>query len=518
MRDLTEPSSDSRLLDVGGLALEVCDLNFGFGETQVLHGLNLQFAKGQVHAVSGENGSGKSTLLGLLSGRLQPWSGNIVVNGEAREFAVPRDAIDAGVALVSQELTLVPQLTIAENLGIGSFRGRSILYRARAIKAELQEFIDLVGLERSVLTRVADLSVHERQLVEIARALATGATTILLDEPTSSLDLAEVAALFRSIRTLKERGYTFLIITHRTRELYEIADTVSVLRDGHVTGTRTIGEMTEDWLVYALVGREMNSFFPERVIDTSAPVVLEVTNLTDATDQLDQATLNVRAGEIVALAGLVGAGRSELLETIYGARPRDGGEVRVAGSLTRGTPGDSLQHGVGMIFEERKHQGIVPQMTLTDNFSLSTQPITVVPRAEERKLFKRWQQQLSIKGESKQQIGTLSGGNQQKVLLARLLEMDPQVLLLDEPTRGVDIGAKVDIYHAIVDAAAKGCAVLLATSEIEEALGLAHRILVLREGAIVGEQLATEASEESIIRSATGLDPQTLSAKEESHG
>lgn len=505
MRDPIAAGPESRDATAGDYAVEVRGLNFGFGDTQVLHGVELRFAPGQVHALAGENGSGKSTLLGLLSGRLQPWAGSVVVGGEERTFSTPRDAIDAGIALVSQELTLVPELTIAENLGIGSFRGRSVIFRARAIEAALQEYIDLVGLDRSVLTRVSDLSVHERQLVEIARALATGATTILLDEPTSSLDLAEVAALFRSIRTLKERGYTFVIITHRTRELHEIADTVSVLRDGHVTGDRPIAEMTEEWLVYAMVGREMNAFFPPRDLGASSTPMLEVVDLTDSTGKLAGASLEVRAGEIVALAGLVGAGRSELLETIYGARGRDGGEVRIGGEATRGTPSDSLANGVGMIFEERKQQGIVPQMTLTDNFALSTQPITIVPRSKERRLFKKWQQQLSIKGESRQPIQTLSGGNQQKVLLARLLEMEPRVLLLDEPTRGVDIGAKVDLYHAIVEAAAKGCAVLLATSEIEEALGLAHRILVLREGAIVDEQQATEASEESIIRAATGL-------------
>lgn len=518
MCDLTITLDAEQQLDTAEYAIEVHSLNFGFGDTQVLHDVSLRFASGQVHALAGENGSGKSTLLGLLSGRLQPWSGAIAVNGEEQAFVAPRDAIEAGVALVSQELTLVPELTIAENLGIGSFRGRSFIFSAKSIRAQLQEYVDLVGLERSVLTRVADLSVHERQLVEIARALATGATTILLDEPTSSLDLAEVAALFRSIRALKARGYTFVIITHRTRELHEVADTVSVLRDGVLTGSRSIAEMTENWLIYAMVGRDMNTMFPQRTFDPTAATVLEVSGLADATGKLAGASFSVRAGEIVAVAGLVGAGRSELLETIYGARQRERGEVRVSGKPTQGRPNDSISHGVGMIFEERKQQGIVPQMTLADNFSLSTQPIAVVPRGKERRLFAKWQQRLSIKGESKQQIATLSGGNQQKVLLARLLEMEPRVLLLDEPTRGVDIGAKVDIYQAIVEAARSGCAVLLATSEIEEALGLAHRILVLREGVIVAEQQATESSEESIIRAATGLTAEALPMKAEAHG
>jgi ABC-type sugar transport system ATPase subunit len=497
-------------------ALELQNIDLGYGNTRVVHSVSLTVRRGTVHAIAGENGSGKSTLLGALSGRLAPWSGEIMVEGESRTFRSPRDAIAAGIALVSQELSFVPELSIAENLGVGSYRGRRLLFRSSEVTADLARFIAMVGLDLPLTKLVGELTTHQCQLVEIARALASGARIILLDEPTSSLDSTEVEKLFACINTLRDQGYAFILITHRSRELHAIADEVSVLRDGRLVDHRPIGEVTDRWLVSSLVGREPSTVFPDRNHLRAGPV-LQVNGLCDTDGRVKHSSFTVHQGEIVALAGLVGAGRSELLETIFGARHRAQGEVLVGQDRLAGNPADSLRCGVAMIFEERKTQGIIPRLSNSDNFGLTSAPLPLVPRQRERNLLSRWKRKLTIKGSERQVIGSLSGGNQQKVLLARALEQNPRVLLLDEPTRGVDVGAKTDIYHAIVEAAAAGCAVLLATSEMEEALGLADRILVLREGQIVDEQIGSMATEESIISVAAGISSQNYASRELAH-
>lgn len=480
-----------------------------FPPTIALDGVDFALAPGEIHSLAGENGSGKSTLLKVLSGALAPDEGEVIIGDHRLALGDVHAAMAAGIALVTQEGSLLPELSVAENVMLGQRhirRGGFIDWAATRRKA--RAVLDLLGLDLDPAAAVSSLPTDRRQMVEIARAVSADAQVLLLDEPTSSLDLNEVGDLFGLLRRLRGEGVGIVFVSHRMSEMTAISDRVTVLRDGRCVGDARMAEVDHAWLVRRMVGRDLTTF-PTRTPRPLGQTVLSVEDLCDAERRVKQASLSVRAGEIVGLAGLVGAGRTELLETIIGARRRIAGSVHVAGQRLTGGPRAALAAGVTMVSEDRKATGAVPEMSLADNMLLSgRQPALRLrrPGAEARTLAP-WMDQLRVRGGSLgDPIGRLSGGNQQKVLLGRSLVTEPTVLLLDEPTRGVDIGAKMEIGALIGQIAGGGAGILLASSELPEILAICHRVLVMRGGAIVAEFDREDMTEERIVREAIGAE------------
>jgi L-arabinose transport system ATP-binding protein len=475
-----------------------------FSGVQALQGVDLEVRAGEVLALMGENGAGKSTLLRVLSGDHEPTSGRMLLDGEPVQFAGPRDANRAGLRVIQQEPEIVPHVSVAENVYLGALprRGRivdrkKLFDRARADLAEY-DFADAVD----PATLGSDLSPAQRQLVEIMRALATDVQVIAFDEPTSSLSEHEVEALFKLIRRLRADGAAIIYVTHRMPEVFAIADRVAVLRDGRYVGDRRVTETSNDELVRMMVGRDLTDMYVRESRPAGA-VVLSARNLR--TEDVHDVSLEVRAGEVVGIGGLVGAGRSELAHALVGDVPLTAGVVEIDGRALRlRGPGDALRAGIGLAPEERKAQALLLQRTVRDNISLAVLPrlsrFHLVRRREERDIANKYVQELSVRTPSiEQEVGNLSGGNQQKVVLARWLARRPKLLILDEPTRGVDVGAKAEIYSIISKLAAEGIAIIVISSELPELLGLADRVVVMRDGRIGGELARADATEERVL-------------------
>jgi rhamnose transport system ATP-binding protein len=479
-----------------------------FAATVALDAVDLEMHPGEVHALVGENGSGKSTLLRIAAGAHRPTGGTIVVDGVERDYHRPADATADGIVLVTQEGSLMPDLSATENIFVGRLQRRRGRIHWPGMHDRAREILDQLGADVDPRRPTRTLAPDQRQLVEIARALSYDARVVLLDEPTSALDLHETERLLTAIRQLADRGISIVFVSHRLTELLDSADRFTVLRDGRLIGTRLRADVTEDWLVRAMVGREL-----QRLSTTPAPAgngapALEVRDLRDQRGRLRDVSLQVRAGEIVGLAGLVGAGRSELLETVLGARPRAAGEVHVGGVAVGRTVRAALRSGLVLVAEDRKRQALLPDRSIHDNATL-TLPVTGRGvrrrRTRESSAADPWLTKLDVKYSTiDQPIATLSGGNQQKVLLARAMVVRPRVLMLDEPTRGIDLGAKNRIYQEVIQLAADGMAVLVASSELPELIAICHRVAVMREGRIVATLPHDEASEEAIVAAATG--------------
>ena len=481
----------------------------GYSGVQALHDVSFGIEAGEVHGLVGENGAGKTTLIKIVAGALRPDAGTIRLRGEPVEFHSPSHSQSLGISVIHQELNLLPLMSVAENLFLGREprRGRLPLLHWPRFRAQAREALATVGLELDPETRVERLSIAEKQLVEIAKALTLDAQIILMDEPSATLTERELRRLFDIIRDLKRRGVTTLYISHRLEEIFEIADRVTVLRDGEWVGTRPVGELDRRELIRMMVGRELEDEFPERRVEIGEEL-LRVEGLS-AHGRVDDASFVLHRGEVLGLAGLVGAGRTELARAIFGADPIDAGQVVLEGRPVRiRSCAEAIRHGLALLTEDRKEQGLHLDLGLHQNISLVNLRELVrlgfLRLGEERRVAGRYVDQLDIRTPSVvQRVRNLSGGNQQKVVLAKWLFSDARVLLFDEPTRGIDVGAKYEIYLLVNRLAERGLGVLLISSELPELIGLCDRILVMSEGRIVGEVAGAEKTQERIMELAT---------------
>ena len=475
-----------------------------FGAVVALDGVDLELRAGEVTALMGENGAGKSTLLKILGGDYQPDSGELLFDGRPEHFADPADAHRAGLRIIAQEPEIVPHVSVAENIYVGALSSRGLIFDRRALERQAGEALARYGFDRliSPTTIGSRLSAAQRQIVEIMRAIVDDPKVICFDEPTSSLGDEEVGILFALIRTLRDEGRAVGYVSHRMNEIFRLSDRITVLRDGRLVGTRLTAETDNDELVRMMVGRDLSQLF-HRERQRPGRTVLELRGVT--TDDVRDIDLTVHAGEVVGVAGLVGAGRSELMKAIVGDLPVRSGELVVDGAVQHfSSPADSVAVGIGFAPEERKAEALIMQRSVRDNVVLAVlkqlSTFVFVRGRDERAVAGRYIAQLRIRTPSTETlVRNLSGGNQQKVVLARWLALGPKLLVLDEPTRGVDVGAKAEIYAIIDQLAQAGVAILVVSSELPEVLGVSDRIYVMAGGAIVGELDDTVATEESIL-------------------
>ena len=484
--------------------LEMRNISKTFGSVRALSNVSLTVQTGEVHALMGENGAGKSTLMKILSGAYQADpGGEILLDGRPMEAMSPQKARAAGISVIYQELSLAPNLTVAQNMFLGAEHHRYGMLDRRTARDAAAPILKQIGADFGVDAIVSSLSLGQRQLVEIARTLTTDARIIVMDEPTASLTGHEVQILFDTIARLKAAGVGIIFISHHLEEVFKVCDAVTVMRDGHTVETRRTADWTEATMVRAMVNRPIDSFFPKRQIEPGRKL-LEVSGLSSP-KRFDDVSFSVRAGEIYGLAGLVGAGRSEVLRAIFGALPISSGEIRVAGeSYKPRSPRASLAQGVVMTTEDRKLDGLVLAFSIRQNIALSTlarlSRLGVVSFRAMQRLAESSIRNLRIRATSAaQEVRRLSGGNQQKVVLARAMSVSPKLFMLDEPTRGVDVGAKVEVYNLIGDLAEGGSAILIVSSDLPELLGLCDRIGVLRAGRLVGEVERADFSQDGIM-------------------
>jgi ribose transport system ATP-binding protein len=489
--------SDSRRL------LGMVDIDKRFPGVQALSKACLDVRAGEVHALLGENGAGKSTLMKVLCGQVIADAGSVVLDGVAIRPTSPLEAEGLGLVMIHQELNLVPGLTVAENIFLGHEPTAGGVILADAMRRKSRELLERVRCSIDPDVSVASLSVAEQQLVEIARALARQARLLVMDEPTAALADTEIESLFEVIRDLCSAGVPVIYISHRMPEIFAIAERVTVMRDGKTVGTRDVGETEVSELIHLMVGRTIAEQIPKRQV-AIGDVVLEVDRLR-CVGAPEGVSLVIRSGEILGVAGLMGSGRTALARAVFGADPIVGGEVRVNGRrLPAHDPAASISAGLGFLTEDRKQQGLVLLLPVTDNITLtsleSVARMGVVDLAAERAIARTMVERLRIRVASlDQSVCELSGGNQQKVVLARWLAARCRVLLFDEPTRGIDVGSKAEIYELIGELVAQGVAVLLVSSEMPELVGLADRIAVMREGVLQGVVPRAEATPERIM-------------------
>ena len=480
-----------------------------FGRVRALVDGDLTLWPGEVHALLGENGAGKSTLVKILAGVHEPDSGALVIDGVERSFATPAQARDAGVAVIYQEPTLFPDLSIAENI----YMGRQPVGRFRridyvAMQREVDALLASLGVDLSAERLVRGLSIADQQVIEIAKALSLDANVLIMDEPTAALSLPEVERLFAIVRKLRERGAAILFITHRIEEVFALAQRVTIMRDGAKVFEALTPELDTAGIVAKMVGRDLDAFYPKAKA-VPGEVRLAVRGLTRAGVFRD-ISFEVRAGEIVALAGLVGAGRSEVARAIFGIDPIDSGEVSLCGQrLPPGRPAAAVRRGLALVPEDRRQQGLALELSIARNASLTVlgrlTRFGLLSSAREMALASRWGTKLQLKASDLlAPVGTLSGGNQQKVVLGKWLATEPRVLIVDEPTRGIDVGAKAEVYGTLSKLVGEGMAVLMISSELPEVLGMADRILVMHEGRISAEFAQAQASEQRIMAAALG--------------
>ena len=489
--------------------LKISAIGKQFPGVRALHNVDLTLNQGEVLSLVGENGAGKSTMMKILAGVHTPDEGTIELDGRAVQIRSVREAQKHGIALIHQELNLSDNLDIAANIFLGNEPHKYGVLDCKRIHEESGGYLKRVGLDFPTGTLVADLTIGHQQLVEISKALSVDARIIIMDEPTSSLSQKESEKLFEVIRDLKSQGIAIIYISHRLGEVMELSDRVAVLRDGENAGELVGDEITHDAMVKLMVGRDLSQFY-NRTATSPGEVVLELDRLRTPVHPGDEISFSVRSGEIVGIAGLVGAGRTELLQTIFGVTPAVGGTMKLEGrELNPKTSMEAIDSGVVLAPEDRKRHGLVLEMSVRENTSLARlrqdQKVGMIDFRGEAKLAEKTIKKMNVKTPHAEQIVQyLSGGNQQKVVLGKWLAMNPRLLLLDEPTRGIDIGSKQEIYRLMEELAASGVAVLFVSSEMEEVLGMADRALIMHEGAITGELSRDQLSEEAIMQLATG--------------
>ncbi|MEH6720325.1 MAG: sugar ABC transporter ATP-binding protein [Aurantimonas endophytica] len=480
-----------------------------FGPVEVLHGIDFALRPGEVHALVGENGAGKSTLMKCLAGYQKPTSGEILLSGETVDFADSEAAEHAGIVLIHQEFNLAEQLSAEANIFLGREIRKGFFLDWKAMREKAGQLLRELGTPIDTRLPVSQLSVSQKQMVEIAKALARNARVLIMDEPTAVLTLREAEVLFAQIDRLKADGVAILYTSHKLDEIARVADEVTVLRDGSFVADAPVAEMSPDRMAELMVGRQLSDLFPQKDANAAAEIVLSVRDFS-VPGHVETASFDLRRGEILGFAGLVGAGRTELMEGIMGLRPATGTVQRNGATVRIRNPKDATGHGIGYLTEDRKGCGLLLGYGMRENLTLlgldRFSGIFVDEKAEDRALDTAIKRFDIRAGSRTIPVGNLSGGNQQKLLLAKTMLVEPQIVILDEPTRGIDIGTKQQIYNFIHQLAAEGRAVIVISSEMSEVIGLCHRVIVMRSGRLNGEVAGDDVTEEAIVRRAMGLE------------
>ncbi len=480
-----------------------------FGTNQVLTGVDFELVAGEVHALMGENGAGKSTLMNVLTGLHSLDKGSIIIDGKETYFASPKEAERAGITFIHQELNIWPEMTVLDNLFIGKeLKSAFGLLKTKEMKTLAKEQFDKLAVSIPLDKEAGACSVGEQQMIEIAKALMTDAKIIIMDEPTAALTEREIEKLFQVIASLKKDGVSIVYISHRMEEIFAICDRITVMRDGKTVDTKAIPETSFDEVVKKMVGRELTDRFPQR--DSKiGETVLEVKGISKA-GVFQDVSFSVRSGEIVGFSGLMGAGRTEIMRAIFGLDKLDIGEIWLNGErAVIKKPEQAVRLGIGFITEDRKDEGLILDFSIKENMVLPTlysfAPKGIINEKSELDFVNMLIKRLTVKTQSAEtRVGNLSGGNQQKVVIAKWVGIGPKVLILDEPTRGVDVGAKREIYQLMNELTSRGVAIIMVSSELPEVLGMSDRILVVHEGKISGELARAEATQEKIMTLATG--------------
>jgi inositol transport system ATP-binding protein len=486
--------------------LQVRALSKAFLGVKALENVQLDLKKGEVHAIMGENGAGKSTFMKILMGLLSPDAGEIIFEGSELKNSDVNEVLKKGISMIHQEMLIVPELTVAQNIFLGreSTRWLPNWLDDKAIDTQAEALLAQMGGSIRARTPMKYLSVAEMQMVEIAKAISNNAKVIIMDEPTSAVSDKEVATLFKIIKDLREKGVAIIYISHKMDEIFQIADTITVLRDGQYIGTKSAAELDQQSLITMMVGRAIAHLFPESVAALGEEV-LSVKNLSSK-GKFSNINFTVHAGEVLGIAGLMGAGRTEIARAIFGLDTYDSGELWLKGKkISIQSPHEAIAQGIGYVSEDRKGLGFIPSMSVKENITLASLPNYAkgwfVGSESENAVATQMIHDLKIKTTGiEQQVNYLSGGNQQKVVIAKVLQASPQVVILDEPTRGIDIGAKFEIYKLINELTAKGIAVVMISSELPEILGMSHRIMVLSKGKQTALLSKQEATQETIMK------------------
>jgi ribose transport system ATP-binding protein len=490
--------------------IEMKGIKKSFHQHVVLDGVDFEVRSGEVHALMGENGAGKSTLMKILTGIYERDAGTVLVNGKEVHYRHPKEAEQDGISVIHQELNIIPTLTVAENMFLGREQtlGRTGIVRSKDMAEQAKVYLQKLGIEISPNEIAGNLSVGKQQIVEIARALSTDAKCLIMDEPTAALTDREIQTLFEVIHTLKQQGVAIVYISHRMEEIFTICDRISVLRDGQFIGTKKIPETNFDEIVHMMVGRQIGERFPKRKKQIGEER-LRVERLTHK-GVFENISFSVRAGEILGVSGLMGAGRTEIMEAIFGARKAHEGTIYIDNKpVTIKSPRQAIKHGIAFITEDRKSKGLVLNMSVRENLTLPKSEqlanLGVIQTKKEKDLVQSLIDRLKIKTASPElQVKALSGGNQQKVVFGKWLAMGPRILILDEPTRGVDVGAKKEIYEIMNELTAQGVAIIMVSSELPEVLGMSDRIMVIHEGKVTAIFDNENVDQEMIMRAATG--------------
>ncbi|MGG3557866.1 sugar ABC transporter ATP-binding protein [Peribacillus frigoritolerans] len=486
--------------------IEMNNIKKSFGKVNVLKNVSLKVKPGEIHAFLGENGAGKSTLMKVLSGIHKKDDGEIKIDGNLVDIKNPNIAKELGIGIIYQELALAPDLTVAENIFLGSFQNKKGIVKWNEMNSKASELIKSIGFQVNPKTITGYLSVAHQQVVEICKALSQNVKVLILDEPTAVLAPQDVEKLFDILKTLKSQGVSIIYISHRLEEIFEIADAITVLKDGEVTGSVLPKEVSKDQLISMMIGRNLEALFPERNAQIGKEI-LKIVNLSTK-EKLKNVSLTVHAGEVVGLAGLVGSGRTEIARALFGVDKLESGEFILDGkSIQTKSPSDAVAKGIGLVPESRKEDGLVLPMSIRKNITMTqtksiTKFVNVIQSKKEKGIANDLIQKLRIKTNScETPVENLSGGNQQKVVLAKWFHTNTKVLILDEPTRGVDVGAKVEIYQLINELAEKGLGIIVISSELLEVIGLCDRIYVMDDGRIKGSLTKEDSITEAKIMS-----------------
>lgn len=491
------------------MRIEMCGIDKLFGSNQVLKQAGFTLESGEVHALMGENGAGKSTLMKILTGVYTKDAGTVLVDGKEVNYKNPQEAEKAGIVFIYQELNVMFDLTVEENLFMGKeIHGKFGICDKKAMQKKAQEALNILGVNISPKTVMAELSVGQQQMVEICKALMADAKVIIMDEPTAALTQSETVALFKVIESLRKKGVSMVYISHRMEEIFELCDRITVLRDGSYIGVKNIPETNMNEIVKMMIGREIGERYPSRNVKIGKEV-LKVKELTRK-GTFHDVNFSVRAGEVLGVSGLMGAGRTEIMQAIFGNLSYESGTIEIDGKEVKiSNPRQAMEHGIGFITEDRKTEGLMLDKSIRENISLCNlrriSKSSVISREAEKNMVAEAIKDLHIKCfGSYHECNNLSGGNQQKVVLAKWILTNPKILILDEPTRGVDIGAKKEIYSIINKLAAQGVAIIMVSSELPEVLGMSDNIMVVREGEVRGIISYEEANQERVMTLATG--------------
>ncbi len=492
------------------MQIEMKGICKSFSDHAVLTDAGFSLESGEVHALMGENGAGKSTLMKILTGIYEKDSGTVLIDGEDVVYKTPKEAEKAGIILIHQELNVLFDLTVEENL----FLGKEIMTRGgicdkKEMQKQAETILDKLGVKIPVKKRMAELAVGQQQMIEICRALMSEAKVIIMDEPTAALTASETEILFKVIKKLQKDGVSIIYISHRMEEIFELCDRITVLRDGQYVGTKETKDTNEKDIVKMMIGREIGERYPERK-SSIGKEVLKVSGLTKQ-GTYENISFSVKEGEVLGVSGLMGAGRTEIMRSIFGNMQYDGGDIFIDGKkCTIDNPAAAIKYGIGFITEDRKTEGLMLEDSIKNNISLTnlasiSDRYHVINKRKEKSFAANAINELKIRCfHQTQECGKLSGGNQQKVVFAKWVYTNPRILILDEPTRGVDVGAKKEIYNIINELAAKGVAIIMVSSELPEILGMSDRIMIIREGIVRGILNKAEANQEKIMTLATG--------------